>query len=103
WRLSGFDPGDAARLAERYRASGLTGLRRAQLDDLLAKAKTSYVAPYDIGALYAAVGEPDAAFAWLNKAFAERSSKLVGLNVDRMLVGLRSDPRFQALRERVGL
>jgi len=39
---------------------------------------------------------------WLARAFRERSHSMVFLAVDPQLEGLREDPRFQALVERVG-
>jgi eukaryotic-like serine/threonine-protein kinase len=49
------------------------------------------------------LGDNDQAFAWLKKAFLERSWYLVLLRVDPRLDNLRSDPRFQDLVRRVGL
>jgi hypothetical protein len=40
---------------------------------------------------------------WLEKAFAERSSEMVTLEVNPASDFLRGDPRFQRLLERVGL
>jgi adenylate cyclase len=59
--------------------------------------------PYSIAGIYAALGETDQAFEWLNKAYQDRSFQLVGLKVDPTLDNLRSDPRFQDLLDRVGL
>ncbi len=47
--------------------------------------------------------EQGRALAWLGKAFEERHSLLMFLEVDPMLNGLHSDPRFQDLVRRVGL
>jgi hypothetical protein len=43
------------------------------------------------------------AFEWLEKAFAERSANLTVLKAEPMFDPLRSDARFQALLQRVGL
>jgi eukaryotic-like serine/threonine-protein kinase len=51
---------------------------------------------------YAMLGEKDAAFAALNKAFAKRAG-VVDINVDPRLENLRSDPRYADLLRRVGL
>jgi serine/threonine protein kinase/Flp pilus assembly protein TadD len=56
-----------------------------------------------IALVYAALGEIDNAFAWLEKAFAVKSEALGTLKVDPKLDPLRSDPRFAVLVRRVGL
>jgi tetratricopeptide (TPR) repeat protein len=52
---------------------------------------------------YAALGEKDRAFAWLEKSFQEREGGLMYLNVDDRFAALRSDPRFQNLVHLIGL
>jgi hypothetical protein len=47
------------------------------------------------------LGEKDAAFAALEKAFAHRVG-VVDINVDPRLDSIRSDPRFVDLLRRVG-
>jgi hypothetical protein len=59
--------------------------------------------PYSIAGIYAALGDRDQAFEWLNQAYQTRSFQLVGLRVDPTLDNLRSDPRFNDLLVRVGL
>ena len=59
--------------------------------------------PYSIAGIYAALGETDRAFEWLNRAYHGRSFQLVGLKVDPILDNLRSDPRFKDLLDRIGL
>ena len=53
--------------------------------------------------IYIGLGEKDQAFAWLDKAYAERCDFLVYLPTDPMADPLRSDPRFLALLGRLGL
>jgi eukaryotic-like serine/threonine-protein kinase len=48
--------------------------------------------------IHAGLGQHDAAFEYLDKAYAERFGWLIFLNVDPKLDNLRSDPRFTALR-----
>lgn len=47
--------------------------------------------------------EHDEAMKWLETAYAEHSPRLVRLLMERDLVGLHGDPRFQGLVGRVGL
>ena len=57
-----------------------------------------------VGILYGALGETNQAFAWLDKAEAERDPELTYLKVpNRRFAPLRHDPRFQLLVKRVGL
>jgi eukaryotic-like serine/threonine-protein kinase len=51
---------------------------------------------------YAMLGEKDAAFAALDKAFASRAG-VVDINVDPRLDNIRSDPRYPELLRRIGL
>ena len=53
--------------------------------------------------IFAGLGEKDKAFDYLNRAFHERSFKLLSdLKADPAIDNLRSDPRFQDLVRRVG-
>jgi hypothetical protein len=63
-----------------------------------------YVAPFNFAVIHAGLGEKDQAFAWLNRAYNDRSYYMaVYLTTDARLDSLRSDPRFVDLRRRVGL
>jgi hypothetical protein len=53
--------------------------------------------------LYAGLGEEDHAFAWLDKAYADRSWRLVFLKLEPRFDNLHADPRFAELVRRVGL
>lgn len=56
-----------------------------------------------VATVYAALGDRDQAFAWLEKAYEGRSFYITVLRVDPDLDSLRSDPRFADLLQRVGL
>jgi hypothetical protein len=56
-----------------------------------------------IAADYAALGEKDRAFNWLEKAYEKRDFFLPTLAVNPYMDPLRSDPRFQDLLRRIGL
>jgi hypothetical protein len=53
--------------------------------------------------VYAALGEADEGFRWLDMAFAERSPWIGYMRVDPRLAPLRSDPRFSRLLTRAKL
>jgi TolB-like protein/DNA-binding winged helix-turn-helix (wHTH) protein/Flp pilus assembly protein TadD len=92
----------AAALAHAYATTD----RRAEAQKILSEWKrqseTSYVSSYMIATVYASLGEKDRAFAYLEKAYQERSSDLpYFLKADLRMDSLRSDPRFQDLMRRM--
>ena len=52
---------------------------------------------YELGVIYAALGEPERAFTWLTRAVQERSGWIAYLRVDPRLDDLHADPRFESL------
>ena len=52
--------------------------------------------------IYVGLDEKDEAFAWLEKAYQERSWFLVWIKMDPQVDSLRSDARFIDLMRRVG-
>ncbi|MDQ3172299.1 MAG: hypothetical protein M3Q91_01140 [Acidobacteriota bacterium] len=61
------------------------------------------VSSYSVAGIYAALGESNPAFEWLNKACEQHDVQLVSVKVDPTLDGVRSDPRYADLLRRVGL
>ena len=59
--------------------------------------------PYPVAVIYAALGQKDDAFAWLERAYEERDSWMDYLGLDPRLDGLRADPRFGDLLRRMKL
>lgn len=53
--------------------------------------------------IHIGLGETDNAFAWLEKALDARDWQMALLNVEPLFDSVRSDRRFAALVERVGL
>lgn len=76
---------------------------RAVLDELRQLATTRYVAAYNLAVIHNALGETDAAFDHLEKAYAQRSVLMVFLKVDPKWSNLRNDKRYQDLLLRTGL
>lgn len=57
---------------------------------------------YSLAMVDTALGNHDAAFEWLNRAFAARSANLWLVNGDHKFDALRKDPRFTDLLRRMG-
>jgi hypothetical protein len=58
---------------------------------------------YQIAEVYAFRNQIDEAFEWLDRAYAQRDSGLVGTKVEPLLKSLRNDPRFAALLKKLNL
>ena len=93
----------AQEAAHVYPKSGYPAAMRRIIEMQLQLAKRRYVDPADIGFNYAELGEKDEAFAWLDKAYAEKSNLLAWVKVIPLMNGLRSDPRYAALLKKIGL
>jgi TolB-like protein/DNA-binding winged helix-turn-helix (wHTH) protein len=57
----------------------------------------------DVAAVQVRLGQFDAAFQSLEKAYTKHEAELIYLNVQPEWDGVRSDPRFQSLLRRIGL
>jgi serine/threonine protein kinase/tetratricopeptide (TPR) repeat protein len=93
-----------ANLGHAYALTGNRAKAQKVIDHLKELSAGNYVAPFNFAVIYAGLGEKEQAFAWLNRAYADRSYYIaVYLTTDARLDGLRSDPRFADLQRRVGL
>jgi serine/threonine-protein kinase len=91
-------------LGHAYALSGKRAEAQKIIDQLKELSAHSYVAPYNLAAIYAGLGDKDQAFAWLDRAYADRSGFLAFyFRTDAHMDSLRSDPRFAELLRRVGL
>ena len=98
------DTDAVAGLAHAYATAQQRENAKKILRELLQKSRISYVSPYMIGTIYAALGDNDRAFEFLEKAYQEKSPDVAYfINADLRIDGLRSEPRFQDLLKRVGL
>jgi DNA-binding winged helix-turn-helix (wHTH) protein/Flp pilus assembly protein TadD len=97
------NPQVLASLGHVYALSGQRAQAQKVIEDLKS-AKYRYVSPYDVATIHAGLEQKDEAMAWLEKAYEDRSGWLaLWLKVDPKFDGLRADPRFQKLLQRVGL
>jgi len=87
-------------------AYGLAGQKRKAndvLNELLQLQQKRYVTPMAFTYVYIGLGNKDQAFAWLEKAYQERSNPIAFFKVSPTVDPLRSDPRFVDLLRRTGL
>ena len=80
-------------------------IRQAQniLRELEPRALKEHVGSFEIAFIYAALGQKDLAFEWLEKAYEQHDTGMTFLKVEPGLDPLRHDPRFEQIERRVGL
>lgn len=96
-------PGSAAYLGQIYALSGRRSDAEAEVEQLIARSEERYISAYDISTIYAALGDVDETFSWLERAFEERSQLIGWLPWDPVFDGIRSDPRYDILVRRLNL
>ena len=101
--LSANEPTRLVGLGRAYALAGRKLEALKVLEQLRKISSHTYVPPYFFATIYADLGERDAAFSWLNKAFNERDAYLIWLKVDTAVDPLRADPRFKRLLLQLGL
>jgi TolB-like protein/Flp pilus assembly protein TadD len=101
--IAGDTPQVAACIAHTLALAGRKSEARAALAQLEQRATRQYVPPYDLALIYVGLGEPEQAFQWLEKAYADHSSEMIYFKVEPMLAPLRSDARYHDLRRRMRL
>jgi DNA-binding winged helix-turn-helix (wHTH) protein/TolB-like protein/Tfp pilus assembly protein PilF len=78
-------------------------MRLVWLEAMLKRRDAETRSPMEIAEVYAALGDRDRAFAWLDKACKHRVSRLMNVNIDPGFDPLRGDPRYDDLLRRIGL
>jgi Flp pilus assembly protein TadD len=91
-------------LADGLALSGEVAEARSLLDKALAIASTALTEPVSLAIMYLGLGETERAFHWLNAACDLRHGLIYFvIKTDPRFDQIRSDPRFQAVLERMGL
>lgn len=90
-------------LGQAYAMTGRKKEAMMALNQLIEESKQHFVAPTLIAFIYAALGDKDQAFTWLDKALDEHDLMTARVNVDYQFDPLRNDSRFATLVKRVGL
>jgi serine/threonine-protein kinase len=96
-------PEPSSGLAHVYARMGRHDEARAIVAQLLELSRTRYVSPYGIASIHACLGDTAAALDWLERAYDEHDQTLVWVKVHPRLDGLRQEPRFLRLLERMRL
>jgi tetratricopeptide (TPR) repeat protein len=81
---------------------GRRDIAKRTLDQLLAKQPHGGIPSTFIASGYAALGEENNAFQWLNRAYLEKDGLLSLIQVHPTFDGLRDDPRYKALVGQLG-
>jgi len=100
--VSGRSPAALGPLGMAYGFAGRKREANKILNELLQLQKQRYLTPMALVYVYIGLGNKDQAFAWLEKAYQERSNHLSFSKVSPTFDSLRSDPRFADLLRRIG-
>jgi serine/threonine-protein kinase len=96
-------PSSVALLGELHVRLGQRAKAQSFLQEVKAMAAREYVPPSTTASLHVLLGEVDAAFDDLERAFAEQSNQMAYVAAEPSLAPLRGDARFLSLMRRTGL
>jgi len=94
------EPQRAFLYAISYYALGRKKESDAALSELIAKHPSD---SFHIAEVYAFRNQSNEAFEWLDRAYAQRNSGLIGTKVDPLLKSLHNDPRFAEFLKKLNL
>ena len=98
--------GGASIVAQRGHLLALSGAREDALriaKQLGSDAARSNVSGVDVAEVYCGLGETDEAITWLNRAYERRDKGIDMLRIDPLFDACRTDPRYQALLQKLKL
>ena len=101
--LSHESPECLASLAHCHAVSGTSSEAQALLRDLIKLSEQRYVSPYDLALIHHGLDEKEECFKWLNRAYEIDDGWMIYITVDPRWQGLRADPAFIEIVQRVGL
>ena len=93
----------AADIEKAFARGGDAAVQQLELENLEARAKKEYVSPMAFAYVYARLKDRHKTMEWLERAYQERSPRLVRLTMEPDLKSMQNDPRFMNLVRRVGL
>jgi TolB-like protein/DNA-binding winged helix-turn-helix (wHTH) protein/Flp pilus assembly protein TadD len=100
-QLSGGSAVCIANLARAYVAAGRSDQASELLNELKNRSSHGYAFSSELAVVYTALGDKTQAMAWLEKGYEDRFNP--GVLLRPAFDPLRSDPRFKALVQRIGL
>jgi TolB-like protein len=93
----------AAEYVRAQLALGRRDLARAAVDSMVAASRRGYYNAFSVARAYAALGDADEAFAWLDRAWDQRTNWLVFVRDYAEFAPLHADPRWTAFLRRMGV
>jgi predicted Zn-dependent protease len=90
-------------LAGAYAAWGKKDEAKRVLAELNEQGGQHYVCPYEVATVYAALGDKEGTLRCLEQGYRERADCMAWAGADPKLDGLRGDPRFEDLLQRMGI
>jgi DNA-binding winged helix-turn-helix (wHTH) protein/Flp pilus assembly protein TadD len=102
-RLSGADPNLDGLLGYAQALSGNTGKARKLLKELTRRPRRDYVPAFSMALIWIGFGQRDHALECLARSYQDRSTDMVYSRTEPLLDPVRSDPRFTALLQQMGL
>jgi tetratricopeptide (TPR) repeat protein len=102
-KLASLPPEILARGNEVYAKAGFKAYLQATLDGILKQPGGRSFPPFVIATYYARLGQKEEALTWLERGYEQRDFRITLMSVAWELDGLRSEPRFVALVQKIGL
>jgi hypothetical protein len=90
-------------LRQAYAAAGMQGYWRKWLEMQQPRIQRGRLNPFYLAQIYAFLGENEQVFAYLGKAYEDRSVRPAVLQFNPNFDCLRADPKYEALRRRLAL
>jgi len=102
-RLAAPGPGSMGYLGQLYALRGQRAEALREAERLITESEHRYVSAYDIATIFAVLKDDDRALQWLERAFEERSQLIGWLPWDGVFDGIRQDPRYLELVQRLNV
>jgi serine/threonine protein kinase/Tfp pilus assembly protein PilF len=102
-RLGGRSVNHVGILAYGHGLAGDTAEARKLLDEVMERSRKGEASSLWIAVAHLGMGDTDAVFEWLNRAFEEKDGSLVLITASPELEPVRGDLRFARLLDRMGL
>jgi serine/threonine-protein kinase len=90
-------------LERGYAEGGPRGAMLARAENSAARFESGRANPFEVATYYAAAGEADIAFEWLDRAYELHTPQLLHVTLHPRMDPIRDDPRFDELLRRIGI